>query len=103
MPDLILDEEEIIEYENRKLCANGGMGQKAQTALTDYTSRLSNIRCQGFGPLDSSNAHAVIDELLKQMNKISETTAEVDHMIDDLVEILKVDVLDKEDNLANSI
>lgn len=103
MPDLILDEEEIIEYENRKLCSNGGMGQKAQTALTDYTSRLNNIRCQGFGRFDSSNAHAVIDELLKQMNKISETAFDVDNMIDDLVETLKIEILDKEDNLANNI
>ncbi|MCR5804054.1 MAG: hypothetical protein K6G47_07300 [Clostridia bacterium] len=103
MYDLILDDVEIGEYESRKLNMNGGMGQKAQTALTDYTSRLGNIQSQGFGPSDTSNAHAVIDELLVQMKKISETTAEVDCMIDDLVRIIKEDILDKEDKLADSV
>lgn len=103
MSDLLLDDVEISEYENRRLNKIGGMGQKAQNALADYTSRLGNIRCQGFGRYDSSNAHAVIDELLKQMIKISETAADVDNMIDDLVNILKVDVLVKEDNLADHI
>lgn len=103
MYDLILDDVEISEYENRKLNMNGGMGQKAQTALTDYTCRLGNIQSQGFGPSDTSNAHAVIEELRKQMIKISETTADVDCMIDDLVRIVKEDILDKEDNLADNV
>ena len=100
---LLLDDVEISEYESRKLNVTGGMGQKAQTALSDYTSRLGCIKGQGFGPSDTSNAHAVIDELYKQMLKISETTSDVDCMIDDLVRILKEDILDKEDNLADSI
>lgn len=103
MADLILDDNEILEYENRKLNRNGGMGQKAQSALSDYTSRLGNIRCQGFGRFDSSNAHAVIDELLVQMKKISETTADLDCMIDDLIKMLKEEVLDKEDKMADGI
>lgn len=100
---LLLDDVEIREYENRKLNVDGGMGQKAQTALSDYVSRLGCFKGQGFGPSDSSNAHAVIKELYKQMNKISEVTADVDCMIDDLVRILNEDILDKEDKLADSI
>lgn len=100
---LLLDDVEISEYENRKLNVTGGMGQKAQTALSEYTSRLGCIKGQGFGPSDTSNAHAVIDELFTQMNKIAETTADVDCMIDDLVRIIQEDILDKEDELADSI
>ena len=89
MSDLLLDDAEIIEYESRKLNVTGGMGQKAQTALSDYTSRLGCIRDQGFGPSDTSKAHAVIDELLTQMNKISDATVDIDRMIDDLVRMVK--------------
>ncbi|MBO7426425.1 MAG: hypothetical protein J6U23_12190 [Clostridiales bacterium] len=100
---LLLDDVEINNYENRKLNANDGMGQKAQGALLTYTSRLGCIQGQGFGPEDTSNAQAVIKELLNQMKKISETAADVDCMIDDLVRSLKEDILDKEDELANKI
>ena len=103
MANLILDENEISGYEDRKLDMNGGMGQKAQFALSQYTSRLDNLAGQGFGPNDTSTAHAVIDELRAQMRKIAETTDDVDSMIDDLVRVLKAEVLDKENKLADNI
>lgn len=100
---LLLDEAEIYEYESRKLSMNGGMGPKAHTALADYTSRLGCIKGQGFGPTDTSNAHSVINELWIQMNKIAEASADVDYMIDELARLLKEDILDKEDKLADSV
>ncbi len=103
MTYLKLEELEIKGYENKRLDMNGGMGHKAQFALSQYSSRLGNLAGQGFGPNDTSTAHAVIDELKAQMDKIAETSADIDSMIDDLVRVLVVEVLEKEDRIAKNI
>ncbi len=103
MADLKLDENEITSYENHKLNRNGGLGPKTQFALEQYTSRLDNLAGQGFGPNDTSTAHAVIDELREQMRKIAETTADIDTMIDDLVLMIETEILEKENKLAKDV
>ncbi|MCR5618143.1 MAG: hypothetical protein K6F83_07645 [Clostridiales bacterium] len=101
MSDLLLDENEVYSYE--KLNKSGGLGKKAEFALSQYNSRLGNLSGQGFGPNDTSTAHAVIDELRTQMGKIEGTMAEIDSMIDDLVRILEVDVIERENALIKEV
>ena len=102
MARLYMSETEILGYENKKLNMAGGMGPQVQFALSQYTSRLGNLSSQGFGPNDASTAHAVIDELIVQMNKIAEITDDLDDKIDDLVRVLEM-IIDKENKLADSV
>ena len=103
MPNLILDVSEISNYEDHKLNVEGGLGNKAHNAMSDYTSRLGRVVGEGFNPNDTSTAHAVLEELKNQMLKISEITDDLDRQIDDLVYILNDLVIQKENKLSDSV
>ena len=103
MPNLVLHVSEMNSYESHRLNMEGGLGNKAHTAVTDYTSRLGRVVGEGFYPDDTSTAHAVLEELNNQMLKISAITDDLDKQIDDLVYVLEDLVIQKENKYADSV
>ena len=96
-----LDEKEIASYTN--LNAPGGIGPKLQFAMDSYTGRLGRVAGEGFYEDDTSNAHAVMNELVTQMRIISNTMDDVDSLIDNLIYVIKTGIIDKENETAETV
>ena len=96
-----LDENEIASY--TCLNAPGGIGPKLQFAMDSYTGRLGRVAGEGFYEDDTSNAHAVMNELVTQMRIISNTMDDVDSLIDNLIYVIKTGIIDKENETAETV
>ena len=86
-----------------KISEDGGVGSQARNALDAYTVRLGNISGVGFNSNDTSTAHGVIDALNTEITTLSDSREMVDTMIDTLIEMITTDILDKEDQLSQTI
>ncbi len=86
-----------------KISEEGRVGVQARSALDTYITRLGNISSVGFNSNDTSTAHAVIDALNSEITNLSESMGMVDSMLDALIELIVIDILDKEEQLSSTI
>ncbi len=93
-----IQEAEVTNY----IPLSTGMGKKAHYSIDSCYQMLDKISKSGFGPNDTSTAHEVIDTLCSQLKMISESMADVDNMIDTMVDMIDKDIIKKENQLADS-
>ena len=93
---------DVIEIEKHDSLAED-MGAKAQSALMEYHAGLDRLVMSTFGPKDNSSVHEVINALMLSVTSISQSMEEVDDMIDCLMNMIKNDIIQKEDEMALNV
>ena len=94
-----LDLNEIANYSK----VSEGKGILAHDALETYCDRLVGITTYGFNLDDASTAGEVVKELQIQVRSILDAIDDVDDMIDDLINTIQTDIIDKENDLSATI
>ena len=96
-----LEESEIREY--TELTSGSGQGARLNRSIDTYQNRLNIIKHQCFRPNDTSTVHGVIDELIEQMDSVSEIMNDANMMLDDIFHIINTCILDEEDKKAEEV
>lgn len=92
-----LEESEINGYPRMA----DGIGFYSKGALDAYKSGLTNVT-HAFGSKDASTVHSVIKALMAETSTIENTIDEVDAMLDSIIDLMKNEILNKEDRLASN-
>ena len=78
-------------------------GSKIDNALAAYAMDLTNVENGGFYSDDTSTAHGVISSLQDQSDAFETMITDVNTIIDEAMNLIRTDIIEKEDSLANTV
>ena len=96
-----LDENQISAVPD--FSGGSGEGSKIENALSAYSMDLANIESGGFHSDDTSTAHSVISALQDQADSFETMISDVNTILDEAMNLIRTDIIEKEDTLSTTI
>ena len=92
---------DVMEFDNYKALSSD-IGLDSKMVLFDYNQKLSEMCENDFSSDDESAVHEVVEALLSEIQAISDSMYDADFMIDSLINLIKNNIIEREDKLAST-